>query len=80
VLDLDDEDTVGGLCRLKIEGHLWWYHSGGEKEGESAEGTLVINVAERTISISVTKDTMAVVTEPLNETYKIKPTKVEAAA
>src|SRR6266487_4856149 len=46
--DLYNEETIGGFCREEIEENLGWYYDGGvdylEKEGESAEGTLVINV------------------------------------
>ncbi len=92
--DLDfDEDlynkeptTIGGFCREEIEDDLFWYwtrytNDRAEKEGEKATGTILITVEARTVSITGTKQTMAVVTKPFEYTRKVEQkSEAEAAA
>jgi hypothetical protein len=73
ILDFDAayEDMVGGFCRVEIEDQLSWC----EEAGDTAEGTLVINAAERSINITGTKETMAPVTLPINTARKVEQKK-----
>jgi len=89
-LYLDDLDFGDDLYSKEIEDHLGWYvvkgalwgcgsYERAEQEGETAKGTILINVEARTVSITGTKQTMAVVTKPFENTRKVEDKETAAA-
>jgi len=85
--DFYNEETIGGLCREEVEDYLSWYWTAdnwsadvrAQQDGETAKGSILINVEARTISITGTKQTMALVTKPFENTRKVEDKETAAA-
>ncbi len=80
--DLYNEETIGGFYREEVEENLCcfdWTDYTSTRRLDT--GTILINVEARTISITGTKQTVAVVTEPFGYTRQVEQkSEAEAAA